>query len=136
MKPDHYEANIGLIRILVEERNYDEAIRLGRKLVASHGRARGLAFLAYALALSGHKSEARETLQDLQTLSRSEYLSSFNLITVHVGLGNYEAAFPLLEKALEERDYVVRFKTEPVLDPLRADPRFQSLLRRAGLPNS
>jgi len=36
----------------------------------------------------------------------------------------------LLERALEEHDEVVPFKTQPILGPPRPDPRFQSLSRR------
>jgi hypothetical protein len=54
---------------------------------------------------------------------------------IHAGLGEKDKAFEWLEKAYQERSEELLFlKVEPVLDPLRADPRFQSLIRRIGLP--
>jgi hypothetical protein len=41
--------------------------------------------------------------------------------------------FELLDRALEDRTYGLRLKTEPIFEPLRADPRFKELLRRARL---
>ncbi len=42
-----------------------------------------------------------------------------------------------LERAYEERNpMLIGAKTDPPLDPLRSDPRFQDLLRRIGFPES
>jgi len=40
----------------------------------------------------------------------------------------------LLEKAIEVHDPSVPYLGLRLFDPLRADPRFQELLRRIGLP--
>jgi TolB-like protein/DNA-binding winged helix-turn-helix (wHTH) protein/Tfp pilus assembly protein PilF len=133
MDPHHYEANIGLIRIFLAERKYDDAIRVARKLVATGSSSRrAQAFLGYTLAVAGHKDEAREILQELERESASKYMSPFNLVIIHIALGENDAAITLLEKAIDDRSYAIRVKTEPLLDPLRQDPRFPALLRRAG----
>ena len=50
-------------------------------------------------------------------------------------LGEKDKAFAELNKIFEERLYYVAWlKTDPWLDPLRDDPRFQDLLQRAGFP--
>ncbi len=48
-----------------------------------------------------------------------------------------EEAMTWLERAYEERDpHLLIAKTDPRLDPVRSDPRFQDLLRRIGFPES
>ena len=39
-----------------------------------------------------------------------------------------------LDRAFEYRDPNLPYLRLPIYDPLRADPRFQSLVRRMGLP--
>ncbi len=52
-------------------------------------------------------------------------------------IGETEDAMTWLERAYEERDPVLLVaKTDPRMDPLRSDPRFQDLLRRIGFPES
>jgi Tfp pilus assembly protein PilF len=50
--------------------------------------------------------------------------------------GDRALALDWLEKACDERDpNMVYLGIHPVLDPLRAEPRFQALLRKMGLPH-
>jgi serine/threonine-protein kinase len=52
-----------------------------------------------------------------------------------VQVGETEEAFAQLEQALRARDSgVIYLKASPVFQDLRADPRFQALLARAGFP--
>lgn len=49
-------------------------------------------------------------------------------------LGEYEAAFEMLEAMVRARRLmIVHIDSEPRLDPIRADPRFEELARRVGL---
>jgi TolB-like protein len=51
------------------------------------------------------------------------------------GIGETEEAMTWLERAYEERDpLLVLAKTDPRMDPIRSDPRFDDLLRRIGFP--
>jgi tetratricopeptide (TPR) repeat protein len=93
--------------------------------------------MAYAHAMAGNRDEALRVLNQLTELSRQRHVTADNLALVYVGLGEKDQAFEWLEKAAEERSgYLVYFKTEPVLDSLRSDPRFDNLLRRIGLEPS
>ncbi|MFL6276418.1 MAG: protein kinase domain-containing protein [Blastocatellia bacterium] len=50
-------------------------------------------------------------------------------------LGRKDEAFAQLHKAYEDHEWqIVVLKVDPRLDPLRADPRFNELLRRVGFP--
>ncbi len=64
--------------------------------------------------------------------SRS-YMIGFSLAVI----GETEEAMTWLERAYEGREpLLINAKTEPRLDSLRSDPRFQDLLRRIGFPES
>jgi hypothetical protein len=53
---------------------------------------------------------------------------------VHAALGEADEAFEWLEKALEERCWVLVFlKVDPAYENLRSDPRFDALTERIGL---
>lgn len=54
------------------------------------------------------------------------------LAYVNLQLGDKEPALVYLEKSFDiHADAPLQIKTEPIYDPLRAEPRFQELLRRA-----
>jgi hypothetical protein len=61
----------------------------------------------------------------------------FDLAAGQVGVGNNEAAIATLQNAVAsgKREIpVVQLKVESLWDPLRADPRFQELIRKVGFP--
>ena len=56
------------------------------------------------------------------------------MLWAHLGTGDKDKALADLERAYSEHyNALVTLKVEPAFDPLRPDPRFQSLLRRVGL---
>lgn len=83
-------------------------------------------------ARRGRVSEARAVAQEFaQHADQMAYLQA----GIEAALGEYDAAFESLERAIKGRDLqVVSLKVDPNLDPLRSDPRFDALLRRVGLP--
>jgi len=93
------------------------------------------ASLALAYARSGKKADARKILDELKRRSKSKYLSPTVIATIHGALGENDQAFEWLDKAYDERDFLlVLLKVEPMFDPLRSDRRFAELVRRVGLP--
>jgi len=62
------------------------------------------------------------------------YVTPFGLAVIYARLGNKELALTSLEQAFERRDVqLTEMDVEPAFDGLRADPRFQMLLRRIHL---
>jgi len=55
---------------------------------------------------------------------------------IYVGLGEKDEAFAWLNRAYEERSYILAeyLTTDARLDTLHSDPRFAELVRRIGLP--
>jgi TolB-like protein/DNA-binding winged helix-turn-helix (wHTH) protein/Flp pilus assembly protein TadD len=135
MDPNNYQAHWFLGQTYAANRQFDEAIASSEKAVALSGRAPGaLGNLGLAYALAGRKDEANKVLNELLGLNRRRYVTPAVVATVYIGLGDKDQAFIWLEKAFQERSYLMaNLKVLPMLDPLRTDPRFDDLLRRIGL---
>jgi len=122
----------------LETRSYEEAIRHLERAIALRGEDRpvwyvGLLGCVYGQA--GKRAEALKILDELQSRSKNEYVSPYMVALVQANLGNKDQAFQWLEKAYAERNTMLAFlKVEPVIDPLRSDPRFLDLLRRMNFP--
>ena len=90
--------------------------------------------LGHAYAVAGKKREARQVLAQLKIKFREDYIPPYYTALVYAGLGQKNEAFEWLEKAFEDRQWMMAFlKVDPRLDALRSDPRFADLLRRTGL---
>jgi eukaryotic-like serine/threonine-protein kinase len=114
-----------------------EHAALGRfKEAAGEFEASGAGSLAgYAYGRSGRTAEALEVLSRLRTDAQSGHVPPTYFMFVHLGLGQKEEALAWLEKGFAARsDYMIYLGVDPILDPLRGEPRFQDLLRRVGLP--
>ena len=85
----------------------------------------------YALAMLGRRAEAARVLGN----AKAAEISPVIIATLHAGLGERDSAFVWLARAADERDpAIVEMQHEPLLDPLRPDPRFRRLAARIGLP--
>ena len=119
-----------------------EAKGMFNDAIAEYEKARALddspviaASLAHVLAEAGRKDEAEKLLVELNDLSQRRYVSAYDLALIHVGLGENDRAFEMLERAYEERSSGLSWlKVDPRLNTLRSDPRFASLMSRVGLP--
>jgi len=81
------------------------------------------------------KSETTRGLEELQELSKRRYVPACCLAALYHRLGNRELTFEWMEKALEERSsWLTYVRRDPLFDNLHSDPRFESIMRRVGLP--
>jgi serine/threonine-protein kinase len=93
-----------------------------------------LGHLGHAYARAGQKEQALQIFSALKERARRQYVTPYDIAVVAVGLGDKDQAFAWLERAYQERSrWFIHCKAEPLLDPLRSDPRFQNLLRRMRL---
>lgn len=82
----------------------------------------------------GQTQQAHLWLSKLEALNRRRPLDPGAFFRPSIGMGDKEQAFVWLERAYAQRaNMLVTLKVDPLYDPLRADPRFQDLLRRVGL---
>jgi TolB-like protein len=118
-----------------EKRMYPEAIQHFRRAgtLAPHNPAL-LMELGHAVAVSGDKNAALAVLADLQVLSRHRYVPVAYYAGIYLGLGDKNQTFLWLDRAVSERDdRLIYLAVEPMADPIRSDPRFQTLLARIHL---
>jgi len=127
-------AVLGLTHLRMSE--YSEAITELQRAVADQGDdPKMIAGLGYAYAVSGDNIKARELMDGIASRYGRTYFPSYQMAILYSGLGNNDRVFEYLRKAVEERDgWLFWLKTDPRLDRVRADPRFQDLLRRMNLP--
>src|SRR5690349_7118172 len=93
--------------------------------------------LAYSYGRAGQLERARLELEKLEKMSRHGQVGPVTMLWAHRGRGNKEEALADLEKAYSEHfGMLTTPEVEPAFDPLRGDPRFQDLLRRAGLADT
>jgi serine/threonine-protein kinase len=87
---------------------------------------------AYIHALAGRKPEAKRILEQL--VREGKKADSYHIAFVHAALGERDAAFRWLEKALTERHgALVWVKVDPRFQSIRGDARWAGLLERIGL---
>ena len=55
-------------------------------------------------------------------------------IGTYLALGDSDHAITILQNAVNDRSTLPFVFVDPMVDPLRSDPRFQELLNRVGLP--
>jgi TolB-like protein len=111
---------------------YAESIESFAKCQELLGHTQTAALARESFARGGWKGYLRAMTG---TRRPGELTSSYTVATFHVQLGQNDKAFAELDKALENREYLIGFtKVDPRLDPLRDDPRFEELLRRIGFP--
>jgi tetratricopeptide (TPR) repeat protein len=133
--PSHFSSLRNYGRHLCLSGKHEEGLRLVRRLREDYpDTPSGVADIAYCDALSGDAEGARRGLRELQAWSEREYVDPVNMAAVHTGLGDHDAAFAALERAYEQRAFLIsHIPRDRRLVPLRGDPRFADLLRGVGL---
>jgi tetratricopeptide (TPR) repeat protein len=128
-------AHYYLGRVYVQKGMYEEAIKEYKRTIRLFGKGREvLAHLGHIYAVSGRKKVAQNVLADLEKVSSRDYVPSYFKALIYIGLDDKEQAFERLEIAYREHDLnLLSLGVDPMLDTLREDPRFTSLLQRTGL---
>jgi len=91
-----------------------------------------LGLLGYAYGKAANKEQAAKIRDELEALSKQRYVSAYCFALVSLGLDDKEEALRQLERSYQARaGETLRFiKVEPLLDPLRGDPRFDALAEK------
>ena len=118
---------IGMVR--ERQGRLDEARAMYRESLGMGPAAE--AFLARIDAKTGNPAEARRKAKELEERWRRGEQPPAAIAYIYSALGDHDTAFLWLERALDERDVLLRNHLHTVgLSELRGDPRFSALKRR------
>ena len=112
--------------VLEETGRYAEALAAFREVARLTGNdAQQRTLIARATALSGDRPGARRMLEEIEEQARERCISPYSLALVHAALGDQDATFRELGRAVDERSsWMAYLAVNPRLDELRDDPRF------------
>lgn len=129
--PDFWVAHWGLGSSYVQKLQYTQAIaELQKAVELSQGDSGTRSSLAYAQVKAGDRKAAENILSGLQHSSQTEPV---DLAIIYVAMGDRGQAMAMLQQAYREHSQsLLLLKTDPWFDPLRADPRFQELIKKIG----
>jgi TolB-like protein/DNA-binding winged helix-turn-helix (wHTH) protein/Tfp pilus assembly protein PilF len=134
MDPNFALAHNQLAQAYLQKHIYGEAIAEMQKAVQlSGGSPTCVSNLARAYVASGKRTEAVQLLSDLRRRSNSSYSNASEIAMIYASLGETDEAMNWLARGYEER-FNPGVLLRPGFDPLRSDRRFQTLVRRVGLP--
>jgi tetratricopeptide (TPR) repeat protein len=116
----------------LQQRDRVSALTAFGRAAALNG-GRDSAQIAYALAVTGHRSEAERLLGTLLAAPGHAYIPPIPVAKAYVGLGDVDAAFLWLERGYSEHAAQMRsVYVTPAFDALHADRRWALLMRRLG----
>jgi len=132
MDPGFYIAHLVLGQVLDAKGARDAAIVECQKARALNDDPSVLGVLGRAYGLSGNKMEAEKILDQLKKLSQERYVSAYSFALTYLGLGDKEEALRWLEQSYQDRagSDIGYIRVDPLLDPLRGDPRFEALAEK------
>ena len=136
LDPEYAPAHTLLARALAANAQYEEALgELARAKNLSRGAY--LSFLAFIQAAAGDKARANASLRELRGLEATTYVSPYYLALIYTALERRDEALSELERAYQEQDStLVSVNIDPRFDPIRSDPRFESLIKRMRFPTT
>src|SRR5882724_7839849 len=132
MDPGYYYAHVDLGQVLAAKRAFGEAISEYQKARALNDDPFVLGLLGHAYASSGNKTEALKILDQLKGLSKQRYVSAFSFAIIYLALDDKQEALRWLEQSYQNRAGadIGWIRVDPLLDPLRGDPRFEALAEK------
>jgi tetratricopeptide (TPR) repeat protein len=118
----------------IQKGMYQDAIDAFRGLPKGEEAAKSLTYLACAYAASGQREEARKLLKQASDPANG-YVPPTLTARAYMLLGDEAKAVRWLDKGYEQSDPTLSLAdVDPIVDPIRSDPRFTELLRKMGWP--
>ena len=141
MHPDEFNYYYELYRDYAAKGAYQEAIEELVRTMNMAGQSEIGSNLHRAFTISGYPSAMKECANAWEKIqAANQGFFPENLAAAYAATGDKDRAFYWLQQGYEHREMVSHdwglaiLKVDPLLAPLRSDPRFMDLLRRIGLP--
>src|SRR5215472_16200272 len=135
LDPNYWFDHYFLGRAYEQKGRFPEAIAALKQAILLGGTTEVWSSLGHAYAVSGQKEKAQKVIEHLREMSVHEYVPPYNIAVIYAGLGEKDEAFVWLDRAYQERSYLITYLTvDERLDKLHSDPRFDQLVGRVGLP--
>jgi eukaryotic-like serine/threonine-protein kinase len=135
LDPNYVQGHVRLGLVQIQQHRYPESIASFKRAIdlgVFYPHAAG--GLAFAYAASGDRAAATTILNDLKRRSTRELVPPFFIAEAYAGLGDVTQGIEWLNRGIDEKDiYIPENFFEPLLDPLRKDPRFARVSIRMGL---
>ncbi len=108
----------------------EEAVELWQEITRQAATPKAISPIGMALGQLGRKAEARAWLAKLGTIAPDGYVPALDRAKIYAGLGETDAAFRWVSRAIEERDpELLELPSKAIWDGLRNDHRFTEVLR-------
>ena len=113
----------------VHKGQFDIAVR-EFKSATTWGDAGSLAGLGYGYAMAGNKVETKAVLDRLKQHPSAKRVP-YRIAAIYLALGDKARAIRLIEEDYRNHsNWLNRVRVDPVMDPLRNEPRFKALLQK------
>jgi DNA-binding winged helix-turn-helix (wHTH) protein/TolB-like protein/Tfp pilus assembly protein PilF len=135
-EPDYFQSLIVLGPTLQQQRKYGEAIALLEKVkdqqnVKASVYYNALEALGHAYAVARRRAAAERIVAELKACPEDEDETTYRQALIHAGLGELDKAFALLEASSDSWTFSpVGIMLDPRFDNLRADPRYEVLMKK------
>jgi tetratricopeptide (TPR) repeat protein len=129
--PEFWMAHYYLANIYRYQRRYAEAAEEFAKAKEYWGEPEAAKLIRERFAKDGWQGLLRAICAQPQQFKFWQY----DLATFYAELGDKDNAFAKLNQSVDDHEQFIGFmKVDPFMNPLRGDPRFAEVMKKAGLP--
>jgi serine/threonine protein kinase/tetratricopeptide (TPR) repeat protein len=138
LDPNYPHGSLILGLVFIAKGRYAEAIQALRQAIELGGDYDlQYAALISAYAGAGDSAAALRLMGDLTERAKRGEFGAFTLAVAYGGLGETDRGIAALHQAIDEQDiFMPEVFFDPMLDPLRRDPRFRKVEERMGVPRA
>jgi len=131
LDPNYWYAHLQLFYVYRMKRDYVSAVEELAKLQDSRAEPDAAKFIRESFAGGDWLGFLKKITGDRPRLKLYPYF----VATFFAELGEKDKAFGMLNEAIETKDqHTAQMKVDAFMDPLRDDPRFRGVLKKAGFP--